>query len=89
MVVIMLFIFFSGLGCLIISTGIPVYIIFVYWENKPKAFLRAMGMFFSLIDFSKTGQSHIVTVLLKIQKVYSYLDFSKDAQGFLNTLIER
>ncbi|XP_054709351.1 large neutral amino acids transporter small subunit 2-like [Uloborus diversus] len=27
----------TGFGALIIATGIPVYLIFVYWENKPKA----------------------------------------------------
>ncbi|XP_060562027.1 large neutral amino acids transporter small subunit 2-like [Ruditapes philippinarum] len=27
----------TGFGCLIIATGIPVYLVFVYWENKPKS----------------------------------------------------
>ncbi|XP_052219401.1 large neutral amino acids transporter small subunit 2-like isoform X9 [Dreissena polymorpha] len=26
----------TGMGCLIIATGIPVYLVFIYWENKPK-----------------------------------------------------
>ncbi|XP_052789094.1 large neutral amino acids transporter small subunit 2-like [Mya arenaria] len=30
----------TGFGCLIISTGIPVYFVFVYWENKPKSILQ-------------------------------------------------
>lgn len=29
----------TGMGCLIIATGLPVYLIFVYWENKPKDIL--------------------------------------------------
>lgn len=32
--------FETGMGCLIIITGIPVYFVCVKWENKPKAFLR-------------------------------------------------
>lgn len=31
----------TGFGALIIATGIPVYFVFVYWENKPKAIVRA------------------------------------------------
>ncbi|KAG8183752.1 hypothetical protein JTE90_029333 [Oedothorax gibbosus] len=27
----------TGFGALIIATGVPVYLIFIYWENKPKA----------------------------------------------------
>ncbi|XP_074640593.1 large neutral amino acids transporter small subunit 2-like isoform X2 [Tubulanus polymorphus] len=33
----------TGFGCLIIATGIPVYIIFVKWEKKPKVFLNFMN----------------------------------------------
>lgn len=29
----------TGMGCIIIATGLPVYLIFVYWENKPKSVL--------------------------------------------------
>ena len=36
----------TGMGCLIIATGIPVYLIFVKWENKPKAFLSFMSQYF-------------------------------------------
>jgi len=35
----------TGMGCLIIATGIPVYVIFVVWKNKPKAFQRMMNSF--------------------------------------------
>ncbi|XP_033725414.1 large neutral amino acids transporter small subunit 1-like [Pecten maximus] len=28
----------TGFGMLIIASGVPVYIIFVYWESKPKSF---------------------------------------------------
>jgi len=30
----------TGMGCLIIATGIPVYIIFIAWKRKPKVFNR-------------------------------------------------
>lgn len=30
----------TGFGCLIIATGLPVYFIFVYWENKPKSIME-------------------------------------------------
>lgn len=30
----------TGFGCLIIATGVPVYIVFVYWENKPRVITR-------------------------------------------------
>ncbi|GFR28573.1 hypothetical protein TNCT_174251, partial [Trichonephila clavata] len=29
-------------GALIIATGVPVYLIFIYWENKPKAIRHAI-----------------------------------------------
>lgn len=29
----------TGMGCLIIATGLPVYFIFVYWENKPRSIM--------------------------------------------------
>ncbi|KAK3791647.1 hypothetical protein RRG08_005827, partial [Elysia crispata] len=32
----------TGIGLLIICTGIPVYIIFVAWKSKPKAFTEFM-----------------------------------------------
>jgi len=35
----------TGMGCLIIATGVPVYLIFVKWQKKPKGFLRAMHSF--------------------------------------------
>ena len=35
---------FVGFGCLIIATGVPVYLICVVWKNKPKAFTNAIGM---------------------------------------------
>ncbi|GFN77540.1 large neutral amino acids transporter small subunit 2 [Plakobranchus ocellatus] len=33
----------TGIGLAIICTGIPVYIIFVAWKSKPKAFTEYMG----------------------------------------------
>jgi solute carrier family 7 (L-type amino acid transporter), member 8 len=33
----------TGIGCLMILTGVPVYFIFVVWKTKPKAFQKAMG----------------------------------------------
>ncbi|ELU09582.1 hypothetical protein CAPTEDRAFT_185200 [Capitella teleta] len=35
--------FETGMGCLIIATGIPIYFIFVKWQKKPVAFLRFMN----------------------------------------------
>ena len=35
---------FAGMGCLIIITGIPVYVICVKWKNKPKSFTRSICM---------------------------------------------
>lgn len=32
----------TGIGCVIIMTGIPVYVIFVAWTSKPKIFYRYM-----------------------------------------------
>lgn len=39
----------TGFGCLMIITGIPVYFIFVYWENKPRFLQRGIdGLTFFL-----------------------------------------
>jgi len=35
----------TGFGCLIIASGIPVYLIFIKWQSKPRAFNRAMSTF--------------------------------------------
>ncbi|CAH1783680.1 unnamed protein product [Owenia fusiformis] len=35
----------TAMGCAIIATGIPVYLICVKWTNKPKAFLRFWNSF--------------------------------------------
>ncbi|KFM72858.1 Large neutral amino acids transporter small subunit 2, partial [Stegodyphus mimosarum] len=32
----------TGFGALIIATGVPVYLLFVYWENKPKAIRKGI-----------------------------------------------
>ncbi|GIY24352.1 large neutral amino acids transporter small subunit 2 [Caerostris darwini] len=32
----------TGFGALIILTGVPVYFLFIYWENKPKAIRHAI-----------------------------------------------
>lgn len=36
----------AGIGCAIIATGIPVYVVFIYWTSKPKDFNRFIGRFF-------------------------------------------
>ena len=33
----------TGLGCLIILTAVPVYFIFLYWENKPPAIRKFLS----------------------------------------------
>jgi len=40
----------TGMGCLIICTGIPVYIIFIAWTKKPKSFNRFMNSFNLLVQ---------------------------------------
>ena len=37
--------YLSGMGCLIIATGIPVYLICVVWKKKPKSFTSFMGQY--------------------------------------------
>ena len=32
----------SGYGALIIFTGVPVYLVFIYWKNKPPCIRRAL-----------------------------------------------
>jgi len=32
------------MGCVMIATGIPVYIVCVQWKNKPKSFTRLIGL---------------------------------------------
>ncbi|XP_041370974.1 Y+L amino acid transporter 2-like isoform X2 [Gigantopelta aegis] len=32
----------TGIGCMIIASGVPVYIIFIYWENKPKGWYNML-----------------------------------------------
>jgi len=48
-----------GLGCLIIATGIPVYVICVKWKSKPKSFNRLVGMYWT----SHLCNFHILTFL--------------------------
>ena len=35
--------YFSGIGCLIIASGIPVYLICVTWKKKPAALQKFFG----------------------------------------------
>lgn len=32
----------TGFGIIIIATGVPVYLLFIYWENKPKCVRNAI-----------------------------------------------
>lgn len=42
----------TGFGCLIILTGVPVYLLFIGWKNKPKPIQNSIGNYLiaSLID---------------------------------------
>ncbi|XP_066993972.1 Y+L amino acid transporter 2 [Anabrus simplex] len=33
----------TGYGCLMILTAVPVYLVFIYWKNKPKKVQHAIG----------------------------------------------
>ncbi|GIX71946.1 large neutral amino acids transporter small subunit 2 [Caerostris darwini] len=46
----------TGFGVLIICTGVPVYFLFIYWENKPKCIKNAIEC------FTKTLQKLLVVV---------------------------
>ena len=43
------FFLFSGIGIAIILTGVPVYFVFVYWENKPRVIKNLSGIFYTNI----------------------------------------
>lgn len=34
---------YSGAGLAIMMTGVPVYFLGVYWENKPRCFILTIG----------------------------------------------
>ena len=36
----------AGIGCLMMFSGVPVYLIFVYWKNKPAFVQKALGKIF-------------------------------------------
>ena len=36
----------AGIGCLMMFSGVPVYLIFVYWKNKPAFVQKALGNIF-------------------------------------------
>lgn len=33
----------TGMGCLIIASGIPVYFVFIYWKNKPRIIRKVLA----------------------------------------------
>lgn len=35
----------TGIGVLIMLTGIPIYLIFIKWKSKPPTFVNAIGTF--------------------------------------------
>ncbi|XP_055926634.1 large neutral amino acids transporter small subunit 2-like [Argiope bruennichi] len=40
----------TGFGCLIIFTGVPVYFLFIYWENKPACVKSGINSFTRLLQ---------------------------------------
>lgn len=46
----------TGLGCLIIASGIPVYYLFIAWKSKPRAFNKAIE------SWTKCMQKFLVVV---------------------------
>ena len=76
--------YLTGMGCLIIATGIPVYFVFVYWKNKPKSIIRAIGeclapltFIFSLAVFAENQRYcyslGVVVVVFVVQKLWHFV----------------
>ncbi|KAF8792845.1 Large neutral amino acids transporter small like protein [Argiope bruennichi] len=40
----------TGMGIAITLTGIPVYMITIYWRNKPKFYKKAIGKITSMVQ---------------------------------------
>jgi len=49
----------KGIGIGIVATGIPVYFIFVYWENKPWPIEMFSGMLGSISIGFYTGRTSL------------------------------
>ena len=41
----------TGMGLLLVLTGLPVYLIGVCWKSKPRAFTEFVGMFVDILFF--------------------------------------
>ena len=59
----------AGMGCVIIATGIPIYLICVMWKTKPKSFTRFIGMcqcrIFSVFPLAVSYMSHLASVTVQ------------------------
>lgn len=52
-----------GLGMVIMLTGVPVYVVGVWWKDKPKWISRAVGKLTSSPSHTHTRASAVVSVL--------------------------
>lgn len=60
-----------GMGCLIIATGVPVYIVCIKWKNKPKAFDNFIGNSYCLRFINFENEKRSISLLLGISESFN------------------